>query len=136
MAIVHRVGRRGAALLFFAFLDAIYCHGLLFPPAAVRASPTYVWLASIAPLWGWAAMWGGVGAACLVFAFRRRDQPAYAAAMALKILWAGVNLGGWLWAGLDRAYLAAAIWVGFAGLLAVLSGWPETGGGAWTRPSR
>lgn len=136
MRLVHRVGRRGAALLFFAFLDLIYCHGLLFPTTAARRSASYQFLHDVAPLWVWGGLWGGVGLVCLVCAFRRHDDPAFAAAMGLKVLWGGVYLLGWLFAGLERGYVAAAIWLAFAAFVGLHAGWPEANRGrAWTQRS-
>jgi hypothetical protein len=135
--IPHRVGRRGCALLFFALLDFFYCHALLFPSSTARRSGAYQFLALVLPLWAWAILWGVVGAICAICAFRRHDQPGFAAAMGLKVLWGTVYLGGWLFVGLERGYVAAVIWLAFAALVGLLSTWPEPprGGEAWTRPS-
>jgi hypothetical protein len=132
-----RLGRRGCALLFFAFLDLVYCHALLFPSASARRTPSLTFLASVVPLWGWALLWGSVGVVCLVFAFRRHDQPGFSAAIAVKVLWGAMYLGGWLFADLDRGYVSATIWLAFAAFVALLSGWPEPNGKGplWTRPS-
>jgi hypothetical protein len=124
-AVRQRIGRRGAALLFFAFLDLVYCWSLLDPPASARRSPSFVFLAGVAPLWAWAAAWGGVGVTCLVFALRREDAPAFTAAIGLKVMWGLLFAGGWLFAGLERGYVSAAVWLAFASLVGLLAGWPE-----------
>lgn len=136
-SVVARIGRRGAALLFLAFLDVIYCHALLFPSETARNSVSYQFLASVLPLWVWAAIWGGVGLVCLVSALRRHDQPGFVAAIGLKVLWGGVYLGGWMFGDVQRGYVSAAIWLAFAAFVGLLAGWPEPNGKgpAWTRPS-
>lgn len=132
------VGKRGRVLLFFGALDAVYAASLTAPNAETRQAPMFVWLAEIAPLWVWAAAWGGVGLACFVQAFCRRDGIGYAAAICLKIAWGILCLGGWLFGAVDRGYVSAVIWLGLAWMVWVISGWPEPDGGkgpAWTRPS-
>lgn len=132
------VGKRGRVLVFFGALDVVYAVSLTVPDAATRRAPMFVWLAEIAPLWVWALTWGAVGAVCLWQAFCRRDSIGYASAIALKIGWGIVCLGAWLFGGVDRGYVSAAIWLGLAYVVSVVSGWPEPGGwrgAAWTRPS-
>lgn len=131
-----RLGHRGAALLFFAFLDFVYCGSLFLPTRAARDGELYRFLSAIVPLWGWAILWGAVGAVCLIYAFRRRDQPGFSAAMGLKVLWASVCIGGQISGDLERGYVAAAVWGALAALVGLLSTWPEPSEGPWTRPSR
>jgi predicted MFS family arabinose efflux permease len=133
--LAHRVGHRGSALLFFALLDLIYCISLLFPPERTRRTESFLFLAAMLPLWVWAALWGAVGAVCLVFAFRRRDQPGFASAIGIKVLWAGVYLGGWIAGHLERGYVSAVVWGALAALAGLLSSWPEPPerGARWTR---
>lgn len=123
--LIHTVGRRGAFLLFLTLLDLIYGQALLFPTHDATAAPTYKFLAQVAPLWAWGLLWITVGMACFVYAFRRYDAPAYALAMFLKVLWALTFLLGWIFAGVDRGYLATVIWGAFAAILVLISGWPE-----------
>jgi hypothetical protein len=132
------VGKRGRVLLFFGALDLIYAVSLAAPDATTRRVPMFVWLAEVAPLWAWSAMWAGVGVACLWQAFCRRDAIGFAAAIALKVCWGIVCLGAWLFGGVDRGYVSAAIWLGLAYFVWNIASWPEPGGGkgpAWTRPS-
>jgi PAS domain S-box-containing protein len=66
-----------------------------------------------------------IGVVCLVSAFRRRDSAAYAAAVSIKLAWALMAFGGWAAGDLPRGHLAAVIWAGFAGMVAVIASWPE-----------
>lgn len=133
------VGRRGRVLLFFGSLDLIYAVSLSVPSEEARRTSLLVWAASIAPLWLWASTWGAVGVICLWQATRRRDQIGFTAATCLKVFWGLACLGGWLFGGVDRGYVSAAIFLGLAWLMArVLAPWPEPGdlkGPTWIRPS-
>ncbi|MEV6159430.1 hypothetical protein AB0L53_54770 [Nonomuraea sp. NPDC052129] len=116
-----RVGRRGAALLFFALLDVIYAASLLSAPT----SGPYRFLAAILPLAAWASLWAAVGILCAVQAFLPSDRAAFAAAMLIKVVWGMVQLAGWLIGDLDRGYVSAAVWLALAAFVHVISGWPE-----------
>jgi hypothetical protein len=118
--IASRIGRRGAALLFFAVLDAFYCFGLLTVPKP--AAPFYAWMAEVAPLPVWAGCWGVVGAVCLLFAFRTYDTPAFIAAVALKVGWGLLSFFGWINGSVDRGYISAVIWLAFAAFVYLIAG--------------
>lgn len=125
-------------LLFFGALDVVYAFSLAVPDEATRRTAFFVWLASIAPLWVWAIGWGGVGVVCLWQAFCHSDRAGYAAAVCLKVFWGLVSLGAWLFGGVERGYVSAAIWLGLAYLVLVISAWPEESDGkepAWMSPS-
>ncbi|BEL07815.1 hypothetical protein Q0Z83_060060 [Actinoplanes sichuanensis] len=118
--LASRIGRRGAALLFFTLLDTVYCIGLLTAPEPLV--PFYAWMAEIAPLGVWAVGWGGVGLVCLVYAFRTYDTMAFMAAVALKVAWGMLSLFGWLAGQVDRGYVSAVIWLGFAAFVFLIAG--------------
>lgn len=122
----HRVGRRGASLLFLAMLDVVYGTGLTCIGDIGRANPTYQYAASVAPLGAWAALWLLVAAVCAVQAFMIRDQLAFGCAVCLKILWGGLMLIGWLTGDLPRGYVSAAIWGAFGAWVFIISGWTES----------
>lgn len=124
--LTHRVGRRGAFLLFLSFVDAIYALSLAAPTADARRNPTFMFIAHSAPLWAWAALWGCVSAVCFVGAFLRHDRWAFAAAMFLKVLFGVTLLGAQLVAHIDRAYVGAAVWLVFAAVTYLISTWPES----------
>jgi hypothetical protein len=132
------VGRRGRVLLFFGCLDLIYAISLSVPDTETRGLAFFVWMVSIAPFWVWASSFAAVGAACVWQAFRRRDQIGFTAAICLKVCWGLISVGGWLFGGVERGYVSAAIWLGLAYLVWNLAGWAEPGdekGPTWTPPS-
>lgn len=133
------VGRRGRVLIFFGCLDLIYAVSLAAPGEEARRTSFFLWLTAVLPLWVWSLLWGGVGVNCIVHGVRRRDRWGYAAAIFLKVLWGLVCLGGWLFGSVERGYVSAAVWLGLAYLVGVLSGWAEPGDGrgpTWIRPLR
>jgi hypothetical protein len=118
--ITSRVGRRGAALLFFVLLDLIYCYGLLTAPRPLV--PFYAWMDEILPLSVWAAYWGLVGLTCLWFAFRAYDTPAFMAAVGLKVGWGLLSFLGWIDGAVERGYVSAVIWLAFACFVFLIAG--------------
>lgn len=123
--LARRVGRRGTTLLFLSLLDFVIAASLIHPQAEAARTASTRFVADIAPLWTWGLLWAAVGAACAVGAFRLHDRWAFAAAMALKVLWGGVYVFGWAIAGLDRGWLGGVVWWAFAAFVYVVSGWAE-----------
>lgn len=121
--LVYRIGRRGAALLFFAGLDAVIAWSM-FQTEEARP-PTYQYADTFAPLWAWAILWGVCGAVCAVTAFLRVDWVGFAAAMAVKALWGLVLAGGAVTGHIPRGLAAAVVWLTFAAFVWLLSTWPE-----------
>jgi hypothetical protein len=115
-----RVGRRGAALLFFALLDTVYCTALLTAPRPLTVF--YAWMNEILPLAVWAACWGVVGVICLCFAVAQRDTTAFMAAVALKVAWGLLAFFGWTSGTVPLGYLSAVIWLAFAAFVYLIAG--------------
>lgn len=118
--VASRLGRRGAALLFFLTLDSVYAYALLAAPRPLV--PFYAWMNAMMPLWMWAACWAGVGLTCLAYAFRVYDTPAFMAAVALKVAWGGLAFFGWLAGVVDRGYVSAVVWLAFAAFVFLIAG--------------
>lgn len=118
--LASRIGRRGAALLFFTLLDFVYCFYLLTGPRPL--SPLNAWMDAVMPITVWAACWGSVGTACLVYAFRTYDTPAFMAAVALKVAWGLNALLGWISGLVPIGYLPAVIWLAFAAFVYLIAG--------------
>jgi hypothetical protein len=116
----ERIGRRGAALLFFALLDFVYATALLTAPRPLTAF--YAWMDEIMPLPAWAACWAAVGLICAVYAFAIRDTVAFMAAVAIKVGWGLPALFGWIHGSVPLGYLSAAIWLAFAAFVYLIAG--------------
>jgi hypothetical protein len=123
-ALLRRIGRRGAALLMFAFIDSVYAFSLFNPLPEYRRTPTVLFLGAVAPLWLWGVLWAASAVACFVCAFLRHDRWGFASAMAMKTLW-GLLFVFAAFMGLDRAYVSAALWLAMAGWVGIISTWPE-----------
>ena len=124
-ALLRRVGRRGAALLFFAFLDLVYSVSMFNPPREALRSPTLLFVDSILPLWAWGVLWGITGLICLIHAFRINDKIGFTAAITLKTLWGSIFVYAAAAGLIDRAYVSAAIWLSLAGWVGIIATWPE-----------
>lgn len=129
--------RRGAALLVFASLDAVYAVRLA--TAAPHDSAFYTWLDHVVRLPAAAVPWAAVGVLCAVQAWTRGcDRAAFAAAIGIKSLWAGLHAVAWVAGGAADGWSAAAVWAAFAVVVWLIAGWPEPVGGgegvAWTPP--
>lgn len=118
--ISNQVGRRGAALLFFALLDTVYCFALLTAPQPL--TPFYTWMDSVLPLTAWGVAWGLVALVCLLYAFQTYDTTAFMAAVCIKVGWGLLALFGWLAGQVDRGYVSAVIWLGFAAFVFLIAG--------------
>lgn len=123
--LVHRVRRRGAALLFFAFLDFVYGLQMVTADHELKGIALYKWAGTIAPLQVWGTGWLMVGGICLVCAFRARDRVGFAAAAIVKSAWGVMSVFGWLVGDVPRGQVSAVLWIVFAGFVLVVSTWPE-----------
>lgn len=123
--LIRRIGRRGTALLFFAFLDSVYAYGLYHPAPEYRRTSSVLFLEAIAPLQLWGTLWLIAGILCLINAFRINDRIGFAGAIAVKVLWGLLFLAGALVVHLDRAYISATLWLCMAGWIAIIASWPE-----------
>jgi hypothetical protein len=135
--LARRVGRRGAALLFFAVLDLVYCYALLRPPPG-QLPEAYRWPQTVMPLWAWAACWGAVGVLCLVSVFLARDTAAFTAAVGLYAAWGLLAMWGQVMGVAQRGYVSAVIFLAFAAFVHLIAGGIPTAparreGRAWIR---
>lgn len=125
-ALVLRIGRRGASLLFLGLLDVAIAASLV-PSISpeVKTSPLYVSISDVAPLWIWASLWAIVAVACFVGAFQTQDRIAFTMAAAIKVVWALLYLAAWITDGVPRSWVGSAIFTAFGGWVLVISTWQE-----------
>ncbi len=123
-ALRRRLGHRGACLLFFGQIAALYGWSLAFPPrGALTAINQH--FADILPLNVWAIMWGVVSITCFACAFKRHDRLAWVALVAMIGTWAFFTVMGMFVAHPPIAVGAASIWCGLTGFVWVMAEWPE-----------
>ncbi len=124
-AISRRVGRRGASLLSFGFVDEVIGVSLLDAQSRPVNTTAYEVIERLAPLSVWALVWIVVGVVCATQAFTRDDQIGFACAIAIKVVWASGFLAAWVIYDAYRGWVAAATWGVVAALVYLIAGWPE-----------
>ena len=118
---LKRLGGRGAFLLCWAWVDILFGLGLLNVDPAIRQVPQYKYVTSFGiPLQGWAILWLCTALILIVSAFRRQSA-GFHAAVAIKLWWGVLSLGGWMAGEIPRGYVSAGIWLGAAAAVAVAS---------------
>lgn len=125
------LGRRGSVLLVLGLYDLVQGWALWNPTPAGSASAAAAWRSHYAPGELWGSLWIAVGVVLLVQMFMRRDMIAYSCAIAIKVLYGMNAIMSWMFGDVSRAWLAGLIWFAFAGMVAVIAGWPEPEG--WRR---
>lgn len=113
----NRAGRRGAFLSFLAVLDWLVGYSLVVAGYRFKFS-----LMLPVDVWGWG--WIGVGTVLATGVFTSRDKVQFAAAAALKAIWAMLYVYLW-WQGMALAWISVVIWLAFALVILLISGWPE-----------
>lgn len=119
------LGRRGSVLLVLGSYDLVQGWALLNPTVLGQTSSAAAWREHYAPGWLWGSMWIVVGVVLLVQMFMRRDMIAYSCAIAIKVLYGTNAIMSWAFGGVMRGWLSGLVWLAFAGMVAVISGWRE-----------
>lgn len=123
---IRTIGRRGTALLFFAGVFTSYGVSLLHPTSEAPRTAVFRWFGEIMDMDSWGVLWLTSAAICVVAAFRhdhRADWMGYAAAIGMTGVWG--LLCFWGWASDDLQLSSVGIWLGFAGFVGLIAGWPE-----------
>jgi hypothetical protein len=115
------VGFRGSVLLFLALWAGGQSARLAWPDPAVLGTPTYVYLASIAPLKVLALPWGVCSILCAVEAFRKVDWLSFSATAGVLVAWAFIYLAGGIQGAIPQAYWSCIVQIAVAGLILRLS---------------
>lgn len=123
----YRLGRRGAFLLSFGFINVVYGVAILRSPVgAVRATGLEV-LTRLMAIQDWGWLWIGSGIVAAAFAQRRqgRDGPGFLAAMAVPLLWMTSYLAAAIRERQELLAYGAVIYGVWIAALFIASGWPE-----------
>lgn len=123
----RRIGRRGAVLLILAAVDVGVGWSYIAPTDEARRAQNAMWREEFAPSWVWGALWLVVAVCCLYAAFAKRDGIGFIPAVTLKLVWATLELTGWISGAINQGYRPALIWLGFALLILVVAGLREPG---------
>lgn len=126
---LRHIGRRGSALQFFALLNAYYSWGLLTLPPQAKLSPAFLFIDGVVPVEVWSLAFGISSLLCLVCSFRRWDGIAFAATIAIYLLWGIIYLAGDIAGEIYRGSVSAALFFALSTFVGLISGWPEVPGG-------
>ncbi|MEV8635365.1 hypothetical protein AB0395_27280 [Streptosporangium sp. NPDC051023] len=119
------VGFRGSVLLFLALWSSAQAVRLAWADPVILSTPTYVYLASVGPLWVMATPWAICAIMCAVQAFTVTDWSAFALTAGVLVAWAVIYLIGGIRGAVPQAYWACVVQIAVAGLILRLSRWPE-----------
>lgn len=129
--LVRHIGRRGAYLLFLSLIDLVLGYALIQPlPLGLSRQAVYQPFVEIMPLPAWVLCWFVTAALTALAALWHRARPAvFGAAALLKTGWGAGYLAGWLghYPLYTRGYQTASIFVAFALMTLLISGWRENG---------
>lgn len=122
------IGRRGAALMVFAWADLAIAYGLLDPgqrPTG-RGAVSYVAIRDVLPFWVWGLLWLAAAVACFAAVAARPLQAAgFAATALIMILWAAGFAVAAIGYHAPRAWVGAVTWAVIAAFVFLVGGWPE-----------
>jgi hypothetical protein len=120
--VIHRVGRRGAFLLFLTVLDVSYGKALLDTAvAALHHGPHLIFSQSV---WGW--VWIGVGLVALTgVPARQHDWLQFGVVAALKASWAALFADVWLVQHEPDGWVSLVVWLAFSLTVILVGSWPE-----------
>lgn len=126
--VVKHIGRRGVFLVFLALVAGSANVSLLDPTQWPALTKTFRVMHEVPPNM-WAAAWGVMGVFCLIGAVAKQiEEWAFGVAALMLVLWSLIYLQAWHDATLARPWTGFVLYSAFAGLVLVISGWPEENG--------
>lgn len=117
--VMWRIGFRGAFLGFLAILDYLYGLSLLIAPKSQHISNL------ILPWNAWIVVWLTMGVVLSFGVFAKRDRVHFSLAAGIKVLWASALINLALFHHMPIIWPSAVIFGCFAGLVVIVSWWPE-----------
>jgi hypothetical protein len=119
----HRIGRRGAIILVFAAVYALFAVQLY--PVDTERGIRLTYLYMIMPAQAWQVLWLLVAAFAASRAFSRNDASAFCVMETLATIWSVGQLVALILHSDYSAGAFAAIWAAAVILLRIVDGWPE-----------
>ncbi|MGW0905053.1 hypothetical protein [Streptomyces sp. NPDC002853] len=118
------LGRRGAILLCYGTVWALYGYGQIVSPQPDQRGLEPLLFVSL-DVWGWA--WVATGLVAVVTAWlpQGRDWLGFLALPAIVLPWMGSYLASWISGEFPRGWVAAAVWGVIAVPVIVVAGWRE-----------
>ena len=119
------LGRRGAILLAYGTVWALYGYGQLISPP--QAQPGLKLALQMLPLTVWAGLWIATGVLAIGAAFLPQgvDWFGFVALVLIVLPWTLSYLASWILGDFPRGWVAAAVWGAIAVPVIVVAGWRE-----------
>jgi len=119
------LGRRGAILLSYGTVWALYGYGQLGSPPAAQPGLTLAMQLLPLTVWGWLWLVTGILASVSAFVPQGVDWFGFVALVLIVLPWTLSYLVSWLQADFPRGWVAAAVWGAIAVPVIVVAGWRE-----------
>ncbi|MFE3657290.1 hypothetical protein [Streptomyces sp. NPDC059165] len=122
----RQLGRRGAILLCYGLVWALYGYGQIVQPQEDPRGLRPLLELAPAAAWGWC--WVAAGLVAIVSAFMREgaDWPGFLALPVVVLPWCVSYLAAWVLGQFDRGWIGALVWGAIAVPVLVVAGWRET----------
>lgn len=119
------LGRRGAILLSYGTVWALYGYAQLVTPQADQRGLDLALQLLPLHVWGW--LWIGAGAVALVAAWVPQgvDWPGFLALPLIALPWWLSYMTAWIQGVFPRGWVVAAVWAAIAVPVLVVAGWRE-----------
>lgn len=123
--LARQLGRRGAILLCYGTVWALYGYGQLISPQADQTGLRL--LLQWVPLVVWAWLWIASGLVAIAAAWlpQGRDASGFVALWVIVLPWMFAYLTSWILGYFPRGWIAAAVWGVIAVPVIVVAGWSE-----------
>ncbi|MFD9069133.1 hypothetical protein [Streptomyces lasiicapitis] len=119
------LGRRGAILICYGTVWALYGYGQIVSPQPDQRGLEPLIEALSLDVWG--SLWVATGLVAVGSAWlpQGRDWPGFLALPAIVLPWMGSYLAAWISGAFPRGWVAAAVWGVIAVPVIVVAGWRE-----------
>ena len=119
------LGRRGAILLSYGTVWALYGYGQLISPPAAQPGLTLALQMLSITVWAWLWIVTGVLAVVSAFVPQGVDWFGFVALVLIVLPWMTSYLASWALGDFPRGWVAAAVWGVIAVPVIVVAGWRE-----------
>ncbi|MEU9333114.1 hypothetical protein AB0D49_08110 [Streptomyces sp. NPDC048290] len=123
--LARMLGRRGAILLSYGSVWALYGYGQLISPQPDQRGLKLAMQLLPLEVWGWLWMASGIIAVVSAWMPQGVDGPGFLALPLIVLPWMASYLASWLQGDFLRGWVAAAVWAAIAVPVLVVAGWRE-----------
>ena len=120
------LGRRGAILLSYGTVWALYGYGVLIAPRQNLIGLELALQLLPQAVWGWLWITAGLIALASAWLPQGVDWPGFLALPLIVLPWMTSYLAAWIQGDNPRGWVAAAVWAAIAVPVLVVAGWRES----------